>query len=167
MLDVTPVRDSPKAAFDVAMPLEAVRAIASAPRTNLVRIGRNDSSCVVAFGREDTPGTTYAPCKTWNVRTYDRIISEEPVYAATAEMPRVEALDALRATTPNEDEDNPNGICRFEIARTTVCACGRRRATQRPKRPHREGSSPTKSRDSKSRSSSACATGTCSRRYGR
>ncbi len=116
VLDVTPVRDSPKAAFDVAMPLEAVRAIASAPRTNLVRIGRNDSSCVVAFGREDTAGTTYAPCKTWNVRTYDRIISEEPVYASTAEMPRVEALDALRATTPNEDEDNPNGICRFEIA---------------------------------------------------
>ena len=117
MIEVTPIRESAgDEEFDVAMPLEAVRAIANARRTAMVRIGRIDEACVVAFGREDTAGTTYARCNAFSVRTFDRIIEQEAVYAAVAEMPRIEALSTLQRTTPTDNEYNPKGICRFEIA---------------------------------------------------
>ena len=100
VVDVTPIRESSiEQEFDVAMPLEAVRTIANARQTTMVRIGRNGDGCVVAFGRED-----------------NRIIEQEPPYAAVAEMPRTEALKTLRASAPTGDEYNPDGICRFEIA---------------------------------------------------
>ena len=116
-IDVAPIRESATSEeFDVAMPLDAVRAIANARRTALILIGRKDDACVVALGHEDMPGTTYAACKTYSIRTYERIIEEEPAYAAVAEMKRSDALNTLRTTTPSEDEYNPDGICRFEIA---------------------------------------------------
>ncbi len=100
VVDVTPIRESSiEQEFDVAMPLEAVRTIANARQTTMVRIGRNGDGCVVAFGRED-----------------NRIIEQEPPYAAVAEMPRTEALKTLHASAPTGDEYNPDGICRFEIA---------------------------------------------------
>ena len=102
-------------AVDLALPLEALRAIANTTGSKRIDLIPTERGCRVGFGTVDGKESTYPPADTWGTRTYHRILDEEPTRAPTAAIERAEACKTVKAVRPDDSEYNPDGLCRVAI----------------------------------------------------
>ncbi len=119
-------------AVDMALPLEALRAIANTTGSKRIELTATESGCRIGFGTVDGKEIAYPAADTWGTRTYHRILDEEPMGAPTATIKRAEACKRVRAARPDNSEYNPDRLCRVTISPKEVRIWPTRRRNLRP-----------------------------------